>query len=126
MAHCSIVGSNNKQADSREVTYYHLPKDPQRWKSWLTAIHSDKGNLPSNVFVCSKHFEDKYSDKSWDLQNRLFYVKRPIKRKLISTAIPTLLNKQISTPKKTSKIRAKQKEKKKEAKLWNRVWISQI
>ena len=30
MAHCSIVGCNNKQADSSEVTYYNLPKDPQR------------------------------------------------------------------------------------------------
>ena len=30
MAHCSIVGCNNKQADSSEVAYYNLPKDPQR------------------------------------------------------------------------------------------------
>ena len=60
------------------------------------ALSSGKGNLPSNVNVCSDHFEDKYFDKSWDLQNWLFYTDRPIKRKLISTAIPTLLpNKQI-------------------------------
>ena len=43
---------------------------------------------------------------------RLFYTDRPIKRKLISTVIPTLLpHKQTSTAKKTSEIRAKQKEK---------------
>ena len=96
----------------RQVAYFSLPKDPQRRKSWLAAISRDKGNLPSNVFVYSDHFEDKYFDKSWDLQNRLFYTDRPIKRKLISTAIPTLLpHKQISTPRKTSEIRAKQKEK---------------
>ena len=53
------------------------------------------------------------------------YTDRPIKRKLISTAIPTLLTPatQISTPGKTSEIRAKQKEKE-DVKLWNRVWIS--
>ena len=89
-----------------------MPIDPQRRKSWLAAISRDKTNLPSNVFVCSDHFEDKYFDKSWDLQNRLFYKDRPIKRKLISTAIPILLpHKQIPAPRKTSEIRAKQKEK---------------
>ena len=63
-------------------------------------------------FACYDHFQDKYFDKSWDLQNWLFYRGRPIKRKRISTTIPTLLpHKQISTPKKTSEIRAKQKEK---------------
>ena len=112
MTHCSIVGCKNKQANNSKVTYFSLPKDPQRRKSWLAAISRDKSNLPSNVFVCSDHFEDKYFDKSWDLQNRLFYTDRPTKRKLISTAIPTLLpHKQISTPRKTSEIRAKQKEK---------------
>ena len=80
------------------------------------AISRDKSDLPSNVFVCSDHFEDKYFNKSWDLQNWLFYTDRPTKRKLISTAIPTFQHKQISTPRKTSEIRAKQKEKE-EAKL---------
>ena len=103
MAHCSIVGCDNIQVNNSEVTYFNLLKDPQRRKSWLAAISRDKGNLPSNDFVCSDHFEDKYFDKSWDLQNRLFYTDRPTKRKLISTAIPTLsLNKQISTPRNTS------------------------
>ena len=87
-----------------------MPKDLQRRKSWLAAISRDKSN--KNVFVCSDHFEDKYFDKSWVLQNRLFYTDRPMKIKLISTAIPTLLShKQIPTPGKTSEIRAKQKEK---------------
>ena len=88
MAHCPIVGCNNKQAN-----YFNLPKDIQRRKSWLAAISGDTGNLPSiYVFVCSDHFEDKYFDKSWDLQNWPFYTDRPIKRKLILTAIPTLLS----------------------------------
>ena len=73
MVHCSIVGCNNRQGNNSEVTYFNLPKDPQRRKDWLAAIGKDKGNLPSNVFLCSDHFEDKYFGKSWDLQNRLFY-----------------------------------------------------
>ena len=123
MAHCSRVGCKNKQANNSEVTYFSLPKDPQRRKSWLAAISRDKSNLPSNVFVCSDHFEDKYFDKSWDLQNRLFYTDRSTKRKLISTAIPTLLpHKQRSAPRTNSEIRAKQKEKE-EVKLRHGVWI---
>ena len=58
MAHCSIVGSKNKQESNSEVTYFSLRKDPQRRKSWLAAISRDKSNLPSNVFVCSDHFDD--------------------------------------------------------------------
>ena len=98
MAHCSIVGCKNKQANNSKVTYFisQLPKDLQRRKNWLAAISWDKSNLPSNVFVCSDHFEGKYFDKSWDLQNRIFLTDRPIKRKLISTAIPTLLPRHIS------------------------------
>ena len=112
MVHCSLVGCKNKHANNSKVTYFSLPTDPQRRKSWLAAISRDKSNLPSNVFVFSNHFEDKYFDKSRDLQNWLFYTDRPTKRKLISTAIPTLLpHKQISTTRKTSEIRAKQKEK---------------
>ena len=110
MVHCSIVGCNNKQANNSKVIYFNFSKDTQRRKSWLTAISRDKGNLPSNVLVCSNHFDKKYFDKSWDLQNRLFCTDRPTK--MISTAIPTLLSlKQISTPRKTSEIRSRQKEK---------------
>ena len=113
MAHCSIVGCKNKQANKSEFTYFSLPKDPQRRKSWLAAISRDKSNLPSNILVCSDHFEDKYFDKTWDLQNRLFYTDRPIKRKLISAAIPTLLlHKQIPTPRKTSETRPSRGKKK--------------
>ena len=89
-----------------------MPKDCQRRKSWLAVISRDKGILPPYVFVCPNQFKDKYFGKSWDFENRLFYTDRPLKRNLISTAIPTLLrHKQISTPRKTSQIRAKQKEK---------------
>ena len=90
MTHCSIVGCNNTQANNKEVTYFNFPKDPQRRKSWLAATSRHKRNFPSNVFVCSNHFEDKYFDKSWDLQNRVF-PHRQTNNKLISTAIPTLL-----------------------------------
>ena len=93
-AHCSIVGCNNKQANnSVTLIYINFPKDAYRRKSWLAAISRDKDNLPSifHVFVCSDHFEDKYFDNSWDLQNRLFCTDRLIKRKLISTAILILL-----------------------------------
>ena len=94
------------------VTYFSLPKDPQRLKSWLIAISRGKSNLLSNVFIYFDHFEEKYFDQSCDLQNQIFHTDRPIKRKLISTAITTLLpHNQTLTPKKTSEIRAKQKEK---------------
>ena len=61
MAHYSTVGCNNKQTNNSKVTYFNLPKDPQRRKSWLDAISRDKGNLPSiyHVLISSDHFEDK-------------------------------------------------------------------
>ena len=49
MAHCSIVGCKNKQANNSEVTYFSLPEDPQKRKSLLVGISRDKSNLPSNV-----------------------------------------------------------------------------
>ena len=72
MVHCSIVGCKNKHPNNTEVIYFSLPKDPQRRKSWLATISRDKSNLSANAFVCSDHFEDKYFDKSWDLQNCFF------------------------------------------------------
>ena len=125
MAHYSIVGCDNKQDNNSEVTYFNLPKDPQRRKSWLAVINRDKDNLSSNVFVCSDHFEEKNFGKSWDLQNRIFYPDRPIKIKLILTAFSTLPHKQISTPRKTSEIKAKQKEKE-ETKLGSSLDITNL
>ena len=63
-----------EQTNNSEVIYFNLPRNPQRRKSWLAAISRDKSNLPSNGFVCSDYFEDKYFYKSWDLQNQLFYI----------------------------------------------------
>ena len=50
MAHCSIVGCNNKQANDSEVTYFNLPKNPQRQKNCLAAI-------PSNVLFVAITFK---------------------------------------------------------------------
>ena len=49
----------NKLGNNSEVTYFNLPKDLQRRKSWLAANSRDKSKLPLNVFACSDHFEDK-------------------------------------------------------------------
>ena len=101
MVHCSIVGSNNKQGNNSEVTYFNLPKDPQR-KSWLATISKGKDNLPLIVF--SDHCDDKYFYKSF----KKSFLHRQTNKNLISTSIPTLLpNKQISIPRKTSEIKAK-------------------
>ena len=64
MTHCSIVGCNNKQANNSEFTYFNLLTK----ELLLAGISRDKGNLALNVFVSFNHFEDKYFDKSWDLQ----------------------------------------------------------
>ena len=64
MVHCTTVGCKNKQANNSEVTYFSLPKDAQRRKTWLATISRDKSNLPSNIFVCLDHFEAQYFDKS--------------------------------------------------------------
>lgn len=102
MVHFSIVGCKNNQKINSEVTYFSLPKDPQRRKS-LAANSRDESNLPFN-------FQNKYFGKLWDLQNRFFCTHRPIKRKLTSRATQLLPHTQIPRPRKTSKIRAKKKK----------------
>ena len=92
--HYPVVGCNNKHANNIEVTSIclNIHKDE---KSWLAAISRGKGNLPSiyHVFICSDQFEDKYCENSQDLVKKtgFFYAGIPIARKLILTAIPTLL-----------------------------------
>ena len=110
MVHCSIVGYKNKLANNSEVTYFNLPKDPQERKSWLAIISREKGNLPSNVSVCSNHFEDKYFDKSWI--KPVFLHRQTNKKKIdFNSYSNAITHKQISTSRKTSEIREKQKEK---------------
>ena len=60
MLHCSIVRCNYKQTNRSEVTYFNLPKEPQKQKTWFAVISIDKDNLPSiyYVFVCSDNSED--------------------------------------------------------------------
>ena len=77
MAHCSIVGCKNKQANR-----FSLPKDAQRRKSWLAEISRDKSNLPSNVFVCLDHFEDKYFDKFVRFTKLAFLHRQTNKKKI--------------------------------------------
>ena len=85
MVHCSIVGY--KKVNNTEITYFNLPKDPQRRKRFLAAISRDKSNLPSNVSVCSNLFEDKY-----EIYKTGFFTKS------LHRLLP---HNQISTPRKT-------------------------
>ena len=64
MLHCSIVRCNYKQTNRSEVTYFNLPKEPQKQKTWFAVISIDKDNLLSNVVCLFNDFEDKYFDKS--------------------------------------------------------------
>ena len=90
MVHCSIVRFNNKQASNSEVTCFNLPKDSQRRKSWLVAISRDKGNLPTMFLFVQVTLKTNILIDNGIYKTDLFYTDRPIKRKLISTAIPTL------------------------------------
>ena len=39
------VGCKKKQGNNSEITYFSLPKEPQRRESWLAAISRDKRRL---------------------------------------------------------------------------------
>ena len=93
MTHCVIFGCNNKYAKNPEKSYYIGPKDKNIANAWYAAIKRGKSNLPSklsNIRVCSDHFKESDFDKTWELQKRLYYKDRPIKRKLLSNAVPSV------------------------------------
>ena len=47
--------------------------------------------MPPKILIFLDHFEEKYFDPSWKLQNQLYYKDRQISRRLLPGSIPTLL-----------------------------------
>ena len=65
-----------------------MPVDVTIQSAWENAIH--RTELPSKVYLCSDHFDEKCFDSAWKLQSELFHKNRPIKRKVLSRSIPKL------------------------------------
>ena len=91
MSWCTVIKCNNKTKNNREVSYFWLPKDTSVHEDWIHAIGHPVDNLPSKIFICSDHFEEKCFDPSWKLQNELYYKDCQISRRLLPGSIPTLL-----------------------------------
>ena len=64
----TVVNYNNKTQNDREVSYFQLPKDTSVHKDWIHATNRQVDNLPSKLFLCSDHFEEKCFDPSCKLQ----------------------------------------------------------
>ena len=88
MAWCAAVYCNNTSRKNKEKSFFLMPKDVNLSKIWKKAIN--RTELPNKAYLCSDHFDEKYFDKSWELQNKLYYKDRPIKRKLVPGAIPSI------------------------------------
>ena len=73
------------------MSYFRLPKDTSIHKDWIHAIGRPIDNLPSKILIFLDHFEEKYFDPSWKIQNQLYYKDRQISRRLLPRSIPTLL-----------------------------------
>lgn len=112
MSWCSVVGCHNESKKNDKVTYHQLPRDKTQRELWIKAIN--RTSLPKSVFVCSDHFEEKYFDKSWDLQNSLLYQGRAQKRKLISGAVPTKFPHKPSPPARSMTIKRRAAKEQKE------------
>ena len=91
MSWWAVINCNNKTKNNREVPYFQLPKDASVHKDWIHATGRPIDNLPSKTLISSDHFEEKYFDTSWKLQNELYYKDRHISRRLLPGSIPTLL-----------------------------------
>ena len=91
MSWCAVKNCHNKTHNNRKVSYFRLPKDTSVHKDWIQATCRQVDNLPSKIFICSDHFEEKCFDPSWKLQNELYYKDRQISRRLLPGSIPTLL-----------------------------------
>ena len=91
MSTCAKLGCSNNQTKNKDKSFCSLPSTPEIKKAWLNGINRKKDNLPHKVVACSNHFEEQCFDCSWRLQNELYHSDRPVKRKLIKGAIPTIL-----------------------------------
>ena len=69
----AVINCNNKTKNNREVSYLRLTEDTSVHKDWIHAIGRTVDNLPSKIFICLDHFEEKCFDPSWKRQNELYY-----------------------------------------------------
>ena len=90
MSLCAVINCINKT--NRKVSYFRLPKDTSVHKDWIHATGCPADNLPSKIFACPDHFEEKCFDPSWKLQNELYYKDHKISWRLLVWSLPTLLS----------------------------------
>ena len=107
MSWCAVINCNNTTKHNRKVSYFRLPKDTSVHKDWIHATGCPIDHLPSKIFICSDHFEEKCFDPSWKLQNELYYKHCQISRRFPPRSIPTLLpHKKDNKPRVSSEKRA--------------------
>lgn len=108
MSWCSAFGCSNNSKRDKEKSFFRLPGDPNVRNAWVKAIN--RTELPKKVLLCSDHFTENCFDKSWSLQNELFYTERTAKRKLVPGSLPTIFpHKPRPKERQTSKKRAEKK-----------------
>ena len=66
MSWCAVINCNNKTKNNRDVSYFRLPKDTSVHKDWIHGTGFPIDSLPSKIFTCSDHFEEKCFDPSWN------------------------------------------------------------
>ena len=110
MSWCSVCYCDINSKKKEDKNYFVRPEELNLRNSWIRAINIT--SLPKRVFICSDHFEESCFDSNWDLQNRLFYTERSVKRKFIAGTIPTIFPHKTQPKERTSsKARAKKSEK---------------
>uniref|UniRef100_A0A3B4UQL0 THAP-type domain-containing protein n=1 Tax=Seriola dumerili TaxID=41447 RepID=A0A3B4UQL0_SERDU len=57
---CCAVGCTNRQGTTN-IAFYHTPKDMERRKRWITAIHQKNWEPSKHTRLCSAHFVQGYS-----------------------------------------------------------------
>ena len=89
------------------MSYSRLPKDTNAHKDWILITGRPVDNFPSKIFLCSDHFEEKYFDPSWKLQNEIYYKDHQINRRFSLGSTPILLlHKKDEKPRLSSENRA--------------------
>uniref|UniRef100_A0A3B4WU72 THAP domain-containing protein 1 n=1 Tax=Seriola lalandi dorsalis TaxID=1841481 RepID=A0A3B4WU72_SERLL len=52
---CCAVGCTNRQGKTN-IAFHHMPKDMERRKKWITAIHRKNWEPSKHTRLCSAHF----------------------------------------------------------------------
>ena len=115
MPQCAAADCLNRAGVSSKkgISLHRLPdlKREDIWHRWLIALGRCEEELPSDVCVCSIHFEENCFDNTFEVKRKLGGCSSKAQRQLRPDAVPTIFkHKAVPKPRVTSVLRAEKRK----------------